>query len=613
MSTQTSRTTQRRNSFLLAGWFFLVTGLTLWPFWKGLYTTNPHHVFMLRDMFIAQDMALNSSARGTAMGAPRNLPQDTIFGIITPEIPGVALASFLVLLCAFTGCWHATLMVRNMAGGGLAPQMAASLFVIWNPFTIERFLQGQWTIATAAFLMPVLAYSIADRRWGSWLLGFAGSALVPTGALLAVITSLTFARGIRDRGITLITGAFMSSPWILAILLNPHGASGSLSSPRSAELFAARAEEGIGTLGALLSLGGIWNADAEAPSRTLLPTIVGLVLVLVLLLGMRELWRVYRPVAVMTVVAILLPAAFATPWGLEFMGWLVSTVPGAGLLRDTQKFVCLAIPGYVLLIGVFVGKFGEASVGRAWASSLIIMMATVISVPCFPRDIAPLSTQPISPVWDRIMTAVDAAPPGKILMFPPGNYHQRGEYPSISPAMKLLSGEPLDPGFLIVDGRLVDGQPEVMGLLKAVIDGGDDVHKRLADADVSWVLLDTASDAGREAVSAAKETMFEAGYPLILAADGYLLFRVSHAGAAGVGPAVSSGSAGSAGSSGSVASGASGAAHAAASHAGDAPESERPHPSTLPAPVGLIMFWSATVLGLGLRIQHFALRWVRRK
>src|SRR5690606_27119491 len=46
--------------------------------------------------------------------------------------------------------------------------------------------------------------------------------------------------------------------------------------------------------------------------------------------------------------AVVLPALAATGWGVAVIELLIADVPGAGLLRDTQKYVALAVPGYAL-------------------------------------------------------------------------------------------------------------------------------------------------------------------------------------------------------------------------------------------------------------------------
>ncbi|MFX0574174.1 hypothetical protein [Nocardia nepalensis] len=58
--------------------------------------------------------------------------------------------------------------------------------------------------------------------------------------------------------------------------------------------------------------------------------------------------RIRRALLILAAAAVALPALGATSWGMSVLEWLVAHVPGAGLLRDTQKYVALAMPAYAL-------------------------------------------------------------------------------------------------------------------------------------------------------------------------------------------------------------------------------------------------------------------------
>ena len=90
--------------------------------------------------------------------------------------------------------------------------------------------------------------------------------LTPTGLMLAAAVALAcvFAPGGgRPRWLCASVGlgaaVLAALPWLVAAAV-----SGTLSSSQAAGVsaFAARAEPGLGTLGSLASLGGIWNAEA---------------------------------------------------------------------------------------------------------------------------------------------------------------------------------------------------------------------------------------------------------------------------------------------------------------------------------------------------------------
>jgi len=147
--------------------------------------------------------------------------------------------------------------------------------------------------------------------------------LTPTGLMLAATVAVTcvFAPGSgRPRwwcvAIGLGAAVLVALPWLTAATV-----AGSLSSTQAegVSAFAARAEPGLGTLGTLATLGGIWNADAVPASRTtLFAVIAAVVLFGVVALGLPTLVR--RPVAVplliLAAVAVAVPAAMATGPGM---------------------------------------------------------------------------------------------------------------------------------------------------------------------------------------------------------------------------------------------------------------------------------------------------------
>ena len=187
-----------------------------------------------------------------------------------------------------------------------------------------------------------------------WI-GLAG--LTPTGLMLAATIALTcvFAPGAgRPRWwcATVGLGASMlvALPWLTAAVM-----ADSLSSTQAegVRAFAARAEPGLGTLGSLAGLGGIWNADAVPASRTTLFAVVAAVVLLgTVALGLPTVVR--RPSAVplliLAAVAVVVPAAMATGPGMAVVEATIRTLPGLGVVREAQKWVALAVPGTTLAL-----------------------------------------------------------------------------------------------------------------------------------------------------------------------------------------------------------------------------------------------------------------------
>ena len=145
-------------------------------------------------------------------------------------------------------------------------------------------------------------------------------------------------------------------------------------------VFAPRAEPGLGTLVSFASLGGIWNGQAVPDSRTTLFAVVSAVVLLcVVAAGLPAV--VGRPAAVpllvLAAVAVVVPSCLATGPGLHLLSAVVDAVPGLGVLRDGQKWVALAMPGYALAGAGAVVTLGRwlGFPGAALACCLVLILA----------------------------------------------------------------------------------------------------------------------------------------------------------------------------------------------------------------------------------------------
>src|SRR5699024_5466262 len=99
-----------------------------------------------------------------------------------------------------------------------------------------------------------------------WLLVFVAS-LTPTGALVGIAVAMVCMS--KHRLLTFGLGVFYLLPWAIPGIIATFRGGQDMDPQAAAAAFAPRAEEAVGTLGALLGLGGIWNADAVPESRHL--------------------------------------------------------------------------------------------------------------------------------------------------------------------------------------------------------------------------------------------------------------------------------------------------------------------------------------------------------
>src|SRR5699024_1279217 len=196
-----------------------------------------------RDMLVLDSPGMTATNFGGGDLFARNAPQDGALAIIAKLVPATWVVKALMVASAFgaaAGAWW-------LSNKELLPTLAAIGLAVANPFVIERLMQGQWSLVIAAWLLPLIAAAaLHGVTLLVWLLMFVAS-LTPTGAL----------------------GALYTAPWAIPGVIATFRGGQEMNAQAAAEAFSPRAEEAVGTVGALLGLGGIWNADAVPESRHL--------------------------------------------------------------------------------------------------------------------------------------------------------------------------------------------------------------------------------------------------------------------------------------------------------------------------------------------------------
>ncbi|WP_306358022.1 MULTISPECIES: hypothetical protein [unclassified Nocardia] len=321
---------------------------------------------LLRDAVSTPRSYLTDAALGVGDAAPRAVPQDALVAALSGVVDGGVVVKVILVGALWLAGWGAAVLARELLGASPGARLVAATVAVWNPYVAERLLQGHWSLLTGYAALPwiaVLAQRIRGEagsgRWErarNWtLLGgcLAAAGLTPTGSLLAGATALLVV-GRRNLAGAVGLWVITAAPWLTATALS--GAGAEPSDPAGVAAFAARAEPGLGTLGSLAGLGGIWNSTAVPGSRTTFFAVIGTLLLLsivalgvrTVVTGARDTRRIRRILLALAGFAIVLPALAATGWGLSLGEALIEHVPGAGLLRDTQKYVALAMPAFAL-------------------------------------------------------------------------------------------------------------------------------------------------------------------------------------------------------------------------------------------------------------------------
>ncbi|MFC4146837.1 hypothetical protein ACFO0M_11300 [Micromonospora mangrovi] len=457
---------------------------------------------LLYDMVFVPRQPLSWQLVAPADSLPRAVPMDAVVSLVTQVVPGwlvqrLALAGAVVL--AAVGAGHLVPTRRR------AVRVLAAVGYAWTPYLAERLLIGQWGLLLAYAALPWIVRAALGLRAGRagalprLVLAAAPAALTPTGGLLAFATValLVPVRG-RPRSSLLALGALLAlnAPWLVAALTT--GAGGT-SDPAGVAAFAARAENWAGPLAALAGTGGIWSAQATPGSRSAaLVPLATLVLLAVAAFGAGPLRRRLPPgvalrLGVLAGGGFVLAALGTLPVAADVLRWAVLHVPGAGLLRDGQKFLA----GYVLPL-VLCAALGVERLVARWdrdLAALVLGGAVLLPVAVLP-DLAFGGAGRLRPVsypadWHRV-AVLTADEPGVVLALPLSAYRA---YPwnagrvVLDPLPRYLSAEVLTDDTLPVGGVTVAGENRRVGELRRLLRDG----RPVAGTGVRWVVVQHGS------------------------------------------------------------------------------------------------------------------------
>lgn len=475
---------------------------------------------LLRDAVSTPRSYLSDTALGLT-SAPRATPQDFAVALASQVLDGGVVVKALLVAGLWLAGWGAARLVAvALPCAGAPGQFVATTVAIWNPYVAERLLQGHWSLLVGYGCLPWVAAAMvtlrtapASSRFGFFGLAFwiAFAGLTPTGLLLAATVALACVmapgtgRPRRWCAAAALGAALVAAlPWLTASVVGSSLTAHTAANRLGVEAFAPRAEPGLGTLGSLASLGGIWNGDAVPGSRTTHFAVFSAVVLLgVVAAGLPTVVR--RPVAVPLLVlaaaSVLIPAALATGPGVALLGAVVDTVPGFGVLRDGQKWVALAMPGYALAgAGAVVTLRRRLRLPGAAAPALVCCLALLLAAP----DLGWGAFGKVTPVryprgWTAVAAAINAQP-GSIAVLPAGTmrlFSWSGAAPVLDPLPRWVRADVLSTGDLVISGTTIAGEGTHARAVQELVLSGPD-PSALAAAGVAWLVVesDSAGDMG---------------------------------------------------------------------------------------------------------------------
>jgi hypothetical protein len=475
---------------------------------------------MLRDAVSTPRSYLSDTGLGLT-SAPRATPQDFAVALASHVLDGGIVVKTLLVLGLWLAGWGAARLVATaLPCTGAAGQFVAATLAIWNPYVAERLLQGHWSLLVGYGCLPWVATAMLTLRTASrsgwfevFVLAFwmALAGLTPTGLLLAATVALVCvaAPGAgRPRWLCTAAAAFAALvaalPWLTAAALGSSLTAHTAANTLGVNTFAPRAEPGLGTLGSLASLGGIWNGEAVPGSRTTLFAVLSAVVLLgVVLAGLPAVGRrgAVVPLLVLAAVSVLGPAALATGPGLHVLRAVVDAMPGFGVLRDGQKWVALAVPGYTL------AGAGALVTLRRWLRPAVTAAACCLALILTLPDLAwgvwgEVSAVRYPPGWAAVAAEINADPLA-VEVLPAGTMRRfswAGPAPVLDPLPRWVRADVLTTGDLAISGVVVPGEGNHARAVQDLLLAGPD-PAALAPAGVGWVVVeaDSAGDMGAAA------------------------------------------------------------------------------------------------------------------
>ncbi|WUJ06659.1 hypothetical protein OHA21_50225 [Actinoplanes sp. NBC_00393] len=455
--------------------------------------------YVLRyDMVFVPRQPLSWEMIAPADALPRAVPLDALVSVANLAVPGWLLQRIALVAVVYLAALGAA---RLLPSARTLPRVVAALAYAWTPYLAERLLLGQWALLLAYAALPWLVAAARDvraRRPGALprlVLAAAPAAVTPTGGLIA-LTTIAVLLPLRSRATAIALGAVaaLNAPWLFATLASAAGGS---SDPEGVAQFAARAENWAGAWAALAGTGGIWNAQTVPGSRSsvLVPVITVLILA-VAFVGLRELRRRWPGGAdrlfVLAAGGFVLAAVGVGPTAVV-LEWLVVHVPGAGLLRDGQKFL---LP-YALVVALGFALGAELLAGRLarrfepTAGRVLLIAALLMPVVVMP-DLAFGGAGALRPVrypadWDVVAAKVAAAP-GEVLSLPFEGYQRYDWTRGVvvrDPAPRYLDAPVLMNDALRVGAVIVDGENPRATRAQELLAAG----RPASELGVRWVLV----------------------------------------------------------------------------------------------------------------------------
>jgi hypothetical protein len=449
------------------------------------------------DMVFAPRQSLVPDALGLGSSLPRSVPADAVIALATAVVPGDIVQKIVLLSAVFLAAYGAGRLVPTEHVG---TRLVAATGYAWTAYFAERLFIGHWPLLLTYACLPwIVSAGLSLRKrepksLAKLVLVSAPAVLTPPGGILAALAAIAVA-GPRRLPQTLGVAAILNLPWLVPTLLHPGG---SLSDPAGVAAFSARAESWGPAILSVLGLGGIWNGEVVPGSRG--GPIAPLLIIVTVGIALAGLWPLakrwgtppVRSLLLLGVLGVVLASLATLPLGEPLLSWAMSHIPGAGLLRDGQRWVAWwALP---VALGFALAIESAATRLRTYAARVTLVVAAaafpLLSMP----DLAWGGWGKLEAVrypgdWNAVhdLLAADERP-GDVVTLPLSTFRSfawNGYRTQLDPAQRALPETVLIDDTLRVGSEEIAGEDTRMRQVRTATSAAD-----LAMAGIGWVLVE---------------------------------------------------------------------------------------------------------------------------
>jgi hypothetical protein len=292
------------------------------------------------DMLFVPREPFSAALAGMKSGVARPVPSDLVVAVLSRALPGDIVQKLVLLGVFVLACGGVAALLDREP---MLARLAAGVFYAWNPYVAERLIIGQWALLLGYAGLPWVLRAVTRERITIGRLLLAMLPAIASGFASMAITALVavpvvaLRRSARDVVVTagiLIAGCL---PWLVPSLLHPVYAD-----PRAIAEFAARPDTPFGSIGSLIMLGGIWNAQTVPAAYGGAWSALWLAVVLAAAGGYVVLARRsgrWRGLGIAAAAGLVIASLGVTAPGRELLRAAGNLSAGFAMFRDGQQYV----------------------------------------------------------------------------------------------------------------------------------------------------------------------------------------------------------------------------------------------------------------------------------